>query len=440
MTLPPGRSALPVLLLVLAGVPVLGSCAQISAGEVEETAGAAAPAPAPAPVPTSLEERYPFVRFLKQGEDFYTAILTAPVGFGATMEPQLRKFCSCLQGDNPRASLEVLANGGYSFGGNPKGDSGAGAGSGKMVAVEDLVLARGSRADLEEILSFIDLFFNGGPQIEIQAEIFEVIDTEAFERGIRPAAAALVQNTGTVQADGTGPFFRGMGGGFPSASDPLFDSAGPGGVFSLAFVDDDIKVEAFLQLLRSTEGVDVVSRPRVVVRNGVPAKLISTEEVPYLEPGSVSAQGITNLKVLKKNAGVELYVQPILLGGDTVHLVVNAKASRIGRSFFIGTDANGNPISVPSVSSREATTSITVRSGQKVVIGGLRLREQREVENKVPILGDVPFLGWLFSSRGSSEVDTEVIFVITPLVKTRAPSISPFQEDIFDPFSEVEGS
>jgi len=439
LTFPPHRRFNRLALWLLAVIP---ACAQLEAGSANGGPGGPTPTvsePVVAALPTSLEERYPYVRFLKQDEDYYTAILTAPKDFGAIMEPQLRQFCTCLRGEAPTAELTVLPSGGYSFGGNPQGSSGDGAGSGVMKATEDLLLARGGREDLEEILTFIDLFYNGGPQIEIQAEIFEVIDTDAFERGIGPAAGALISNTGTVDADGSGPFFRGMGGGFPSASDPQYSSGGPGGVFSLAFVDDDILVEGFLQLLRVTQGVDVVSRPRVVTRNGVPAKLISTEEVPFLEPSGVSAQGVTALKISKKNAGVELYVQPILLGGDTVHLVVNAKASRIGRSFFVGTDSAGEPISVPSINTREATTSITVRSGQKVVIGGLRLRETRESKSKVPILGDIPFLGWLFSSEEESEVDTEVIFVITPLVKTRAPSISPFQEDIFDPFEDVEG-
>lgn len=438
MTFPPARRFNRLAFLLLAALP---ACAQISAGDPAGHAGTsqAVPEPVAAILPTSLEERYPFVRFLKQGEDLYTGILTAPVGFGTTMEPQLKQFCSCLQGEAPRASLTVLPSGGFAFGGNPRGPSGDGAGTGVMKATEDLLLVTGARQDLEEVLTFIDLFYNGGPQIEIQAEIFEVIDSNAFERGIGPAASTLISNTGGVDSDGSGPFFRGMGGGFPSAGNPQYGSGGPGGVFSLAFVDDDILVEAFLQLLRTTEGVDVVSRPRVVTRNGVPAKLVSQEEIPFVQPTQINSQGITGLILGFKKAGVELYVQPILLGGDTIHLVVDATASRLGQSFFIGTDTNGNPLTVPSLNTRTSTTSITVRSGQKVVIGGLRLREKRESESKVPVLGDIPFLGWLFSSREESEVDTEVIFVITPLVKTRAPSISPFREDIFDPFDDVQG-
>jgi type II secretory pathway component GspD/PulD (secretin) len=434
------RPGLRALLTALAGSLLLGSCAQIEAGDPAAVPGVdPQAAPPTASLPTTLEERYPFVRFLRQGEDLYTAILTAPVNFGSVMEPQLKQFCSCLMGEAPSAELQVLPSGGFAFGGNPAGDSGAGAGSGVMKATEDLLLVRGSRADIEEILTFIDLLYNGGPQIEIQAEIFEVIDTDAFERGFYPRASELVANTGTVDGDGSGPFFRGLGGGFPSSSDPQFGSGGPGGVFSLAFVDDDILVDGFLQLLRTTEGVDVVSRPRVSTRNGVPAKLISREEIPYLQPGAITGVGITQVTVGNKMAGVELYVQPILLGGDTVHLVVNARANRIGRTTFVGTDTNGDPLVVPSLNTREATTSITVRSGQKVVIGGLRLRELRKTESKIPVLGDIPFLGWLFSSREETEVDTEVLFVITPLVKTRAPSISPFQDDIFNPFDEVQG-
>ena len=69
------------------------------------------------------------------------------------------------------------------------------------------------------------------------------------------------------------------------------------------------------------------------------------------------------------------------------------------------------------------------------VIGGLMLNETRELESRVPLLGAIPLLGWLFSYRSTETTTSEVFFVITPIIKTRAASIEPYA-DIFNPFDE----
>ncbi len=382
--------------------------------------------------PMSMPERYPFVRFINHPSGELTALIVAPVGFGAVMESRLKEFCECFQPGQETATLRVIAGGGTYLSGDPKAESWAG--NAVMKPVEDILDLRGPESAVEEVLAFIDLFFNGGPQIEIQAEIFEITKTDSFERGVQPNGT-MIQQLGDVSANG-GPAFMGMGGGFAATGIGDFASGGPGGIFSLAFSDDDIKVNAFLQLLRGMEDVDIVSYPRIVTRNGVPATIDSNEEIPYLKVSSLSsATGITGLSVADKKAGVTMWVQPFLLGGDTIQMTIVVNASRIGRSFEVGTDNTGRPISIPSLNIRSATTAVTVKSGSKVVIGGLKLREDRKVESKVPVLGDIPLLGWLFSSEETVETETEVMFVLTPRVKTRAASISPFTNEIFDPFA-----
>jgi len=90
---------------------------------------------------------------------------------------------------------------------------------------------------------------------------------------------------------------------------------------------------------------------------------------------------------------------------------------------------------IPVIASRDVKTEVSVRSGQSVVIGGLNMLETRVVKRGIPVLGDIPILGWLFSSKSDETVKTEVLFILTPVIKTRAASISRFG-DIFDPWEE----
>ncbi len=407
----------------------------MSAEATPEAVGSVAESVLPAEVlavPLTIEERFPYIRFLRHGDQDYSAFLGTPVGFGDPMLKHVTLFCDGIA--SGAGKVTVLAGAGTFFAGDVKAAPWAAGGT--MKPVEDILVVRGSEDVIEEVLAFVDLFFNGGPQIEIQAEIFEITNTDLFERGVK-SNGGLVQQLGEVGGDGSGPFFRGIGGGFPATNIGDFSSSGTGGIFSLAFLDDDILVDVFLQFLRSAEGVDIVSRPRVVTRNGVPAKIDSSEEIPYLFASTIStATGITGLQVKEKKAGVSLWVQPFLLGNDTIHLVVEASASRIGRSFDVGTDSTGKAISIPSLNTRSATAAVSVRNGDRVFIGGLRLREKRKNIAKVPILGDIPILGLLFSSEEEIEADTEVMFVITPRIKTRSPSISQFTDDLFDPFAD----
>ncbi|MDP6942376.1 MAG: type II and III secretion system protein [Planctomycetota bacterium] len=391
---------------------------QVAAGSIEQT----------------IQDRFPYLRFIQHSDDDYSVILVAPIGFGAPMSARLSEFCDSTQGDAPAVTVKVVAGGGTVFSGNPESDPWASASS--MKAVEDLVVIRGTVDGIEECLSFVDVFFNAGPQIEIQAQILEIVETDSFERGVQPNGT-LIDQLGNVGEDGGGPFFRGLGGGFPATGIGDFASSGPGGVFSLAWSNENIQLDAFLQILRGLENVDIVSRPRIVTRNGIPAKIDSSEEIPFLKVNSVSTStGITGLAVDTKKAGVTLSVQPFLMGGDSIHLVIKATASRIGRSFEVGTDSTGRAISVPSLNSRTASTSVVVRSGQSVVIGGMNLREDREQTSKIPILGDIPLIGWLFSSDEKVEAVTEVMIVITPEIKTGRATISKFMDEIFDPFEE----
>lgn len=394
--------------------------------------------------PRTIQERYPFVRFISHPDRTITGVVTVPTGEGDKVVNQLKALCRMDDGAepppsadgksapiNPKLYSQSAGGGVFSAGGiaTAKWDGKPGA----WVPIEDLVLITGSEVEIEEVLGALDLWYNASPQIEIQATVFDVTNSDLFERGI-------------VQADGqpilekvdSSTFFKALGGSFPAPSNPGFGAgkgaAGLGGVFRVGFLDSNFQMDAYLQFLKQEGVVDIVASPRVVTRNGVPALIISAETIPFLAPGGVNLGGATNYTVAYKDVGVTLNVIPFLIGSDTLHLVINAEISRLGRDVVIGLDVNSNAITVPSTSRRTATTEVIVRSGTRVVIGGMKLRERRQQTSKIPILGDIPLLGWLFSNESKDTQETTIYFVIEPTVKP-VPTIEKIG-DIFDPFAK----
>jgi type II secretory pathway component GspD/PulD (secretin) len=418
-----------------------------------------------APVtPKSIDERYPYIRFFRQTDGMLRAIVPAPLGAGGNapfkgtedvaavagtgMAGMLYQNVPCLSRAETPAFITVEK--GSAHVGNPAATP-AQATGGSSKPVEDLLMIVGTEDDIHECLSFIDLYYNSAPQVEIQAQIMEVTDTDAFERGIEELVIQnlkdgnpfvyprldgngnpiLDPNTG-LYSDPTGvgvpgPFLRGFNTDFPYPS--------IGGGFELSIINDSYILDAFLKMVRTLEGADLVSRPRIVTRNGLAAQLSSQEEIPYQTFKNVNTNGNSTISVGHLKVGVDLKVLPIIVGADTIHLTIDARVSRAGRNVALGSD-----VFMPVTTNRSANTAVAVRSGQSVVIGGLVIDEERYLESKVPLLGSIPILGWLFSYKNTEKVKTEVFFVITPQIKTRNTSSIEAFGDIFDPFNEGTGT
>jgi len=393
--------------------------------------------------PQSFEEEFPFVRITELDFDLYRAVLTAPVGSGEGIKSVLLANCDFLADKaapppadgvepdpNLTATVELVSKGGKVF----NNDTGSSASAatwkvGTFVDVEDLLVFEGGEDDLRVVFQSMDHWYNSGPQIEIAATVLEVISSDDFERGI-----VAVSNQPIFQKTNGKTFLKAIGGSFPTTGNPGVTGSGSGGVVEVGLIDSVFQLDAAIQFLEAQGLADIVSRPSIVVRNGVPANLESVEQIPFLNVTSVNLTGASAFKIDNKEVGVKLRVTPFQVGVDTVHLVIFVEVSRLGNNFVVGTDGNNQQITAPSLNTRRATTEVFVRNGQTVAIGGLKLREERSSESKIPFLGDLPILGWLFSSEQKEISESNVTFLITPRLKKRA-SIEPIGE-IFDPTEE----
>lgn len=396
--------------------------------------------------PKTFEEEFPFVRFLERDDDLLSAVLTVPKDSGDSFKTQLEYMLPYLKpgpdgpegqkAPPPRASITVFKDGGQVFNNDLEvANQKPWKSVGQFRPVEDLLQVTGSEEDLREIFEALDVWFNSGPQISIEATVYENLNNDSFERGMTQLGSTPLFEDVQGQA-----FLRSFGASFPATSNPTLAGGGLGGAFQVGLIDSSFQLDAVLQFLQQKGLVHVISEPKIVTRNGVTANVESTEEIPFLNVTGVNFSGAATFNVANKSVGVKMNVTPFLVGVDTIHLVIDVEVSRLGQNFVIGTDGNNQQILAPSLNTRKAKTEVYVRNGTTVIIGGLALTEQRESESKVPILGDLPLIGWFFSSRSTEEVETQVTFMFTPKIKDR-PSIDRFGVgDFFDPFEAAEES
>ena len=159
-------------------------------------------------------------------------------------------------------------------------------------------------------------------------------------------------------------------------------------------------------LLRNNKA-EVLADSRLTTINGREANIKLVDIVPYiLSSGGVGGQ----VQVQKEEVGIKLNILPTVNTDGYITVKVEPEVSTIFE--FIGPDAN-----IPRVKSRTSSTTIRVKDGESIVIGGLLSNDKKQTTYKVPFLHKIPFLGSkLFTSKGVIERKTDLVIQITPKI------------------------
>ena len=145
------------------------------------------------------------------------------------------------------------------------------------------------------------------------------------------------------------------------------------------------------------------------------AKILVGGEIPIPMVQSSVANAIS---IEWKEFGVNLDVTPKIGADDTITLKVAPSVS--GLDFANGITISG--FEVPALRTRRAETSVQVKNGETVVIGGLLQTDTSSTVKKIPILGDIPVLGHLFRSTSKEKAETELIIFVTPEIVVAKPA------------------
>ncbi len=273
-----------------------------------------------------------------------------------------------------------------------------------------LIIVTSKPSSLAAFERAVDLFYTNIPQIEIEVKVVEYATTDTLNFGIDPPGAAddpqpsltnlssgKLIDTITADFPITAPFV-----GTSSVSDV--------GLIQLGGIHDSWELDATLQALETNAKVDIVSQPKLVVMNGGRATVRTVTSVPFPQARISTAGNVIESGISFKETGIQLTIQPEVAGTDTITLLVHANIAAI--TSFAGTE----PIPTPIISSREASTSVHLREGEAMVVGGLVTNQVIESESKIPLLGDIPILGYLFRNTSTQNSKTTLQFHITPTI------------------------
>lgn len=260
-------------------------------------------------------------------------------------------------------------------------------------------------------------------QVEITARIFEVRHDFDFQYGSKTVLEHIATDNTQALAStfSTQAFLDSMSN--PSMGDSAFQGSAMR-IFQV-FGDSGIAIDATFQALVDTGLIKEVASPRMTVVEGQTGSMIAGQEIPI-----TSAKQATNTIITEKTTyrpvGVQLHVTPQTIGDHQVKMhvltVVSSVAGFTPRTSLHGNDSLQNIVN-PIFNSREAETSVVVPDGSTLVVGGLRMVRQISRERKIPGLGDVMFLEWLFKSHRSQRQMTDLFFYITPtIIPTTEPS------------------
>jgi pilus assembly protein CpaC len=191
-----------------------------------------------------------------------------------------------------------------------------------------------------------------------------------------------------------------------------------------------------LQALKDESVLKVKAEPRLVSLSGRPSSFLDGGEQAVPVPAGLGQVGIQF-----EEFGTRLNCLPIVLGNGRIHLEVEPEVSDLNPAF--GTTINGT--TVPGRSTQRVHTTVELEDGQTYVIGGLIQHEVTGLTSKVPIVGEIPYLGAAFSRKSFNEVEFELIILVTPhlvdaMACNQVPKVLPGQEtrspDDFELFLE----
>jgi len=270
--------------------------------------------------------------------------------------------------------------------------------------------------DIDRLISLIQELDRPTPQILIEAHIVEATKTTARDLGVQWGGLGKVSSggvnhyitpganssgiTGQTLADSAGVAkalnpTTGMAANFPA-------TLGATGL-TLGYVYEDvgkIVLAAQLSALQNEGKLNILSSPSITTLDNQKAIIESGKEVPYqtVEDGEV--------KIEYKDATLKLEVTPHVIDGTTLTMIIDTKKDEI--------DVNTTVGGQPAIITKKATTKVILRDGETTVIGGLNKEKIDDDEAGVPMLKDIPLLGWLFKTTSKDKEMEDLLIFITP--------------------------
>jgi pilus assembly protein CpaC len=248
----------------------------------------------------------------------------------------------------------------------------------------------------------------GPQQVLLKVQVAELNRTALRQLG----TSFLFQNSRNAVGSGIGPIMApaegAVGGeGLYGLLSPIL-GGGPGGTVFGVF--DGGRINFFLNALRRNQVFKILAEPNLVAMHGQEANFLSGGEFPVPVPQPGGAGGIGLVTIEYREFGVGLTFVPYILDGDTIRLSVAPEVSSL--DFSTGVIIQGT--AVPGLATRRTSTVVELREGQTLAISGILQVTLDGNTDRIPGLGDLPYIGAMFSNNSTTTVEKELVVLVTP--------------------------
>jgi general secretion pathway protein D len=259
-------------------------------------------------------------------------------------------------------------------------------------------------------------------QVLVESIIAEISNNKSKDRSSQFAIAGNSDDPGAAPI-GVGNFGGGSGiVGLLAAAAGDTSSAlgaiGDGITFGVGS-GDGTRFAFLLKALNADAATNILSTPSIVTLDNQEAEIVVGQNVPFITGSSTSAaSGTTNpfQTIERQDVGITLKVTPQINDGDTIKLDIDQEISSVAAAASSASDIITNK--------RSIKTSVLVEDGEILVLGGLIDDTMRDSVQKVPLLGDIPFLGWLFSAHNTTkEKQNLMIFMRPSIMRDKADAL-----------------
>ena len=198
-------------------------------------------------------------------------------------------------------------------------------------------------------------------------------------------------------------------------------------MFTRGFIDGSARVDATLEAIAQNNEVRLLARPSLTVGNNQEGEIQIGAEVPVEAGESISAGGLSTTNIQYRDTGIGLLITPQINEDGVVNLIINQTLRSVDNS---ASGINNNPV----FNNQEITTTVVVKNGDNIVLGGLIQTDTEALNTGVPLLNRVPGLGNLFSYQQDNQERRELFIVLRPEVINLNDQAGPQYSDILDRF------
>lgn len=273
------------------------------------------------------------------------------------------------------------------------------------------LLIRANPRDYRQLLAIISQLDTAPLQVMINAVIAQIVLNDDTSFGV-DWSRVLESAAGNITNISTGFLPR------PSTG----ENSGLGGLlFTRSFIDGAARVDATLEAIAVNNDVRLLARPSLTVINNMEGLIKIGSEVPVELGETIGVGGSSTTNIQYRDTGIELTITPRINDDGVVNLTIRQALSSVSDATGVGSN--------PVFENQEIETTVIVRDGENVVLGGLIQSNNDQLNTGVPYLNQVPVLGRLFSYQRDNNERRELFIVLRPeIVNTNTQNEARYQE------------